>query len=107
MPYENVANNKLFVNESPFVFWDGEAVFFNVVWEGTGTLSAPANTLYYKKESKASALSGSTTVSGRIQTTKICTLNPPGEWLLICQVTDGSRTRKAGIRLHVAKLGVI
>lgn len=105
--YQNVANNKLYVNESPFVFWENETALFNVVWEGEGTLSSPTNTLYYRKVDKSSTqLSGSTTVSGRVQTTKLATLNTPGEWLLMCQVTDGSRTRKVGIRIMVKREGV-
>lgn len=102
----SVSKNKLDVNESPFSFWDGQAVLFNVTWEGEGTLSSPTNTLYREREDKSSTqLSGSTTVSGRIQTCKLATLTPPGDWALFCTVTDGSQVRNIRIKIFVKAKG--
>jgi hypothetical protein len=80
---------------------------FQINWLGTGTLTTPVNTLYRNKEDvSATQLTGSTTVSGRTQTTKQLTLNVPGDYELYVTVTDGSIVRVKAIRIHVRKLGV-
>jgi hypothetical protein len=105
--YNTIAVNQIYVNESPLVFLAGETPIFNINWLGTGTLSSPVNTLYRKREDlSATKLTGSTTVSGRVQTTKQLTLDIPGDYELYVQVTDGSIVRKKAIRILVKKLGV-
>lgn len=105
--FQNIATNSVYVNESPFVFIVGATPIFNVNWLGTGTLTTPVNALYRNKEDvSGSKLSGSTTVSGRTQTTKQLTLDIPGDYELYVTVTDGSIARPKAIRIHVRKLGV-
>jgi hypothetical protein len=105
--YNSIAINQVFVNESPMVFIVGSTPIFNAVWLGTGTLTLPVNTLYRNKEDVSSTLlSGTTTVSGRIQTSKLATLSIPGEYELYFQVTDGSIIRIKALRILVRKLGV-
>jgi hypothetical protein len=105
--YNSIAINQVFVNESPMVFIVGSTPIFNAVWLGTGTLASPVNTLYRNKEDVSSTLlSGTTTVSGRVQTSKLATLSIPGEYELYFQVTDGSIVRIKALRILVRKLGV-
>jgi hypothetical protein len=105
--FHTIAVNQIYVNENPLVFIVGSTAIFNVNWLGTGTLSSPANTLYRNKEDvSATLLSGSTSVSGRVQTTKLCTFSIPGEYELYCQVTDGALVRIKAVRILIKKLGV-
>lgn len=105
--YQTIAINQIYVNESPLVFLVGSTAIFNINWLGTGTLTSPTNTLYRNKEDvSATYLSGSTTVSGRTQTTKLCTFSVPGEYEMYFTVTDGSIARVKALRLQVRKLGV-
>lgn len=105
--FNTIAVNQLYVNESPLVFIVGSTPIFNINWLGTGTLTSPVNTLYRKREDiSATKLSGSTTVSGRVQTTKQLTLDAAGEYELYVQVTDGSIVRIKAVRILVKKLGV-
>jgi hypothetical protein len=105
--FYTIAVNQIYVNESPLVFWVGSSPIFNVNWAGTGTLASPVNTLYRNKEDvSASYLSGSTTVTGRVLTTKQATFSVPGDYELYIQVTDGSIVRVKAIRILVHKLGV-
>jgi hypothetical protein len=105
--YQTIAVNQVYVNESPLVFIVGSTPIFNINWLGTGTLTSPTNTLYRNKEDvSATYLSGSTTVSQRVQTTKQCTFSVPGEYELYVGVTDGSIIRIKAIRILVRKLGV-
>lgn len=106
MPVQNIAVNSGYVNESPLVFWAGEVVRFQLNYLGTGTLTTPLNYLYRYKEDMASKLSDFTTVSSRVVTTKIMTLDIPGDYELYVKVTDGSNTRIDAIRIYVRKLGV-
>jgi hypothetical protein len=107
MTYQSIAINSVYVNESPLVFLSGSTPLFQINWLGTGTLTTPVNTLYRNKEDvSATQLTGSTTVSGRTQTTKQLTLNVPGDYELYVTVTDGSIVRVKAIRIHVRKLGV-
>jgi hypothetical protein len=105
--YNTIAINQVFVNENPLVFIAGSTPIFNVNWLGTGTLTSAVNTLYRGKEDvSGTKLSGSTSVSGRVQTTKQLTLDIPGEYELYVQVTDGSIVRIKALRILVRKLGV-
>lgn len=105
--FYTIAVNQVYVNESPLVFFVGSAPIFNINWLGTGTLSSPTCTLYRKREDvSATYLSGSTTVSGRVQTTKQATFSVAGDYELYVQVTDGSIVRVKAIRILIRKLGV-
>lgn len=105
--YNTIAINSLYVNENPMSFWVGSAPVFNFNYLGSGTLSSPSNALYRNKEDvSATVLSGSTTVSGRVVTTKVCTFTIPGEYELYVTVTDGSILRVKALRILVRKLGV-
>lgn len=105
--FHTIAVNQVYVNESPLVFIVGSTATFNINWLGTSTLSSPVNTLYRKNEDvSGTLLSGSTTVSGRVMTTKLCTFSIPGEYELYVQVVDGSMTRIKAVRILVRKLGV-
>ncbi len=105
--FNTIAVNQIYVNESPLVFIVGSTPIFNINWLGTGTLSAPVCTLYRKREDvSATKLTGSTTVAGRVQTTKQLTLDTPGDFELYVQVTDGSIVRIKAVRILVKKLGV-
>jgi hypothetical protein len=105
--FNTIAVNQLYVNENPLVFIVGSTPIMNINWLGTGTLTSPVNTLYRGKEDvSATKLTGSTTVSGRVQTTKQLTLDTPGEYELYIQVTDGSIVRIKAVRILVKKLGV-
>ena len=105
--FNTIAVNQIYVNESPLVFIVGSSPVFNVNWLGTGTLTSPVNTLYRNKEDvSATYLTGSTTISGRVQTTKQAAFSVPGEYELYCQVTDGSIIRIKAIRILIRKLGV-
>jgi len=105
--FHTIAVNQVYVNESPLVFWVGSSPIFNINFAGTGTLTSPINTLYRNKEDvSATYLSGSTTVSGRVLTTKQATFTVPGDYELYIQVTDGSIVRVKAIRLLIRKLGV-
>jgi hypothetical protein len=107
MPYQTIAINSVYVNESPLVFIVGSTPIFNINWLGTGTLTTPLHTLYRNKEDvSATQLSGSTTISGRTQTTKQLALNVPGDYEMYVTVTDGSIVRVKAVRIHVRKLGV-
>ena len=104
-----IASNTGYVNESPFVFWQGETAAFNVNYLGVGTLSSPTNTLYRNREDvSGTLLSGSTTVpsGSRTVTTKTATFSIAGDYELYVQVSDGGNTRIDAIRIFVRKLGV-
>jgi hypothetical protein len=105
--FNTIAVNQTYVNENPLVFWVGSSAIFNINWLGTGTLTSPTNALYRNKEDvSATYLSGSTTVSGRVQTTKLATFTVPGEYEMYFTVTDGSMARVKALRILVKKLGV-
>jgi hypothetical protein len=105
--YNTIAVNSPYVNESPLVFFVGSTAIFNFNYLGSGTLSSPSNALYRNKEDvSATYLSGSTTVSGRIITTKTATFTLPGDYELYVTVTDGSIVRVKALRILVRKLGV-
>jgi hypothetical protein len=105
--FNTIAINQVFVNENPMVFWIGSSPIFNINWLGSGTLTSPVNTLYRNKEDVSSTyLSGSTTVSGRVQTTKQATFSVAGEYEFYFQVTDGGMVRIKALRILIKKLGV-
>ncbi len=106
--FNTIAINQVYVNENPMVFYVGSSPIFNVTWQGTGTLTSPVNTLYRNKEDKSALLSGSTTISGRVQTCKQVTFGvaDSGEYEFYFQVTDGSIVRVKALRRLVKKLGV-
>jgi hypothetical protein len=105
--YNTIAINQVYVNESPLVFWVGSTAIFNFNYLGSGTLASPTNALYRNKEDvSATYLSGSTTVSGRVVTSKLCTFSLPGDFELYITVTDGSIIRVKALRILVKKLGV-
>jgi len=105
--FQTISVNNPYVNESPITLWVGAGGIFNVTWLGTGTLTSPVNALYRNKEDvSATYLSGSTTVTGRVQTTKLATFSLPGEYEMYFTVTDGSIPRVKAVRLLIRKLGV-
>lgn len=76
-------------------------------WLGSGALSSPTNELYRNKDNvSGTKLTDSTSVSGRSQTTKILTLDIPGDYVLFCSVSDGGNTRIKAVSIKVAKKGV-
>ena len=102
-----IATNTGYVNESPFVFWVGETASFDVNYLGEGTLSSPTNLLYRNKDDvSGTMLSGNTTASGRVVTTKVCTFSVAGDYELYVTVSDGGITRTDAIRIFVRKLGI-
>ncbi len=102
-----LATNTGYVNESPFVFWINETAAFDVNYLGEGTLSSPTNLLYRNKDDVSSTmLSGSTTATGRVVTTKTCTFSVAGDYELYISVSDGGISRTDAIRIFVRKLGV-
>jgi len=105
--FNTIAVNQIYVNENPMVFWVGSQPIFNTTWGGSGTLSSPTCELYYKNTNKSNDnLTGSTSISGRVQTTKQLNLDTPGDWELYMQVTDGSIPRIKALRILVKAKGV-
>ena len=105
--YNTIAINQVFVNENPMVFLIGSTPIFNFNYLGSGTLTSPTNALYRNKEDVSGTyLTGSTTVSGRVVTTKQCSLTVAGEYELYVTITDGSIARVKALRILVRKLGV-
>ena len=104
---QEIAKNTSYVLESPFVFWVGETAAFNVNYLGEGTLTSPTNELYRGKEDvSVTYLSGSTTVSGRTETTKTATFTLAGDYELYITVTDGGINRTEAIKIFIRKKGV-
>lgn len=105
----NIGSNSGYVNESPLVFWAGSICRFNFNYLGTGTMSTPLNYLYRNKEDvSGTKLTDSTSVptDSRVVTTKILTLDIPGDYELYVKVNDGSNTRVDALKIFVRKLGV-
>ncbi len=105
--FNTIGINNPYVNESPMVYFVGSTHSFDFNYLGSGTLATPVNALYRNKEDvSATYLSGSTTVSGRTVTTKVCTFSLPGEYELYVTVTDNGMVRVKALRILIKKLGV-
>ena len=103
-----IANNSIFATGGPFAVLAGSTMIINFNFLGSGTLTSASNKLYRSKEDvTATKLSSSSaTISGRVVTTALATLDLAGDYQLEVTVTDGSITRVKAIRIFVLKNGV-
>lgn len=89
--------------------FDDESRPRSMEWQGTGSLSGAECKIYKDEEDKTSTYmtSGSDSVSGRVQTSKVITLaNQGGEdFVLRWKITEGSTTRIVQMMLKCLKSG--
>jgi hypothetical protein len=96
-----------FVRESPITMVEGETRVFTVTWEGATTVATPLNTCFAgNKDVSATTLSGNTTVSGIIQTSKIFTALKGGMTYVInfTATADGNKRTKK-LLVHCTRPG--
>ncbi len=99
---------KAWTNPDTEHMWDFEEISFAIRWKGTGTLSSPECKLYLNGEDVTSTymLSGSDSVSGRVQSSKVVSAVLGGEtYELRWKVTDTTIVRGTQTELIVLEAG--
>lgn len=106
MSNQTIAQNTLFVNESPLVFWEGSVHNFNFNFLGTGTIDSATVAWYRGKSVDNTKLSTTTgTVTGRVVTTGYATMDTPGDHVIYVTIVYGTNSRRVGLKIFVTKLG--
>ena len=102
-----IATNSIYATGGPFAVLSGSVVIVNFNFLGSGTISSATNKLYRNKaDVTADKLSSSNaSVSGRVITTALITLNVPGDYQLEVTAVDGSMTKVKAVRFAVSKNG--
>lgn len=89
--------------------WANESRVFAIEWPGTEALSSPLNTCYQNLDDvSATVLTGSTSVSGRIQTAKTFAASSAtgGEtYIMYFTITKGAQTLSRAMMIKVLALG--
>jgi hypothetical protein len=97
-----------FLNPHTVYVWPGTARIFSVVWGGSDALSLPTHICYQSGDDvSATILAGTTTLSGRIQTSKTASAWTAGEtYTMYFGVTKGSEIVIKALRVICGEYGV-